>query len=1223
MIRRLLGFPLLELRSFWKRPVNIIMLVIFGLMSLGFVVGGVRIAVGSSDTGGAKLAINAPANLMFADTILFALILPFFVAVACGMPVLTDFDRRIHRLIFSTPISMTQYALARLLGAMTVLLVILGTWLVVQVALYELWPIDPNETIRVAFNPLSYVWPIALMALPQMLFVAGVSMWLGVRTRQPVLVFAMPVVILIAGVFFVWSFNPEWLPRRIDRLLMMVDPTGFRWLTRTFIDEDRGVAFYNTNWILPDTTFAISRAAFALAGLAGAWATGRRLARTETRDSRIPDARSLLDEAERSASAPGSIEHASIAARGGPLPALVSPPGFAASTWHILRQETRSLLRSPGVWLFGPLILLQIYGTTAFRPGTLDTEALVTTGTAAAGGFNTLTLLLCFLTLFYTVESLVREERCGLSSMFRASSVPTGAILAGKALANAVLAMVIVLAASLGIGLVLLVQGIRSGLWTGFELSVLFLVFGILLTPTLIVWCSFVAFMYAALRNRFVVYGLCLGTLIATGFATRFGYLNWMSAWHLWGVVRWSELDRLEFMWTPMLFNRITVLALAAFFIAAALAIWPRRTPDLRAIADRLAPRPLLRALRAPLLAAVPVAVLATYDGLRVLNGYEGKPRRDAAKAYWKRNSLTWEDTPSPALDKVDAEVKLFPQTRSLEVTATYTLRNPHAQPMAEIPLTLGPHLKSSDWKVDGISTDPIRKNQPDPCVEDRSGLFIVRPAQPLATGQTVVVSFRCEGTFPQGWSRFSAGAGEFVLPTGVVLTSFSPSFLPVVGFAQGVGVDEKNSRDAREYPPNHWKTRVDPLFGPAWTTSVRLAVEGPADWTINAVGVPKESTDLGARRRTVWESDHPVRFFNIVGGPLAASPGEVSTVYYDPRTPANVATMVKALDASRKRYSEWFAPYPWTLLRVTEFPGLAGYAQGFPGNISFSEEIGFLTRPNMDDEDVDSAFYIVAHEAGHQWWGNLVTPGKGPGGNIISEGLANFSAAMLLHHEKGDAQRQVLLRRWENSYVNGRNADSERPINRVDGSRPGDSVVTYDRAGFVFWMLRDLMGEETMLSGMREFIATWKDGVAMDGGLDFPVIEDFVEALRPHAGDPAAFDTFVKQWIFGTALPEFKVGDVTATRNGESSEVHGSLTNIGTGGASVTVRVQGEAPTQRGPDGKKPEPPHQDVVVRISPGGTAEFSVTAAFKPAKVVVDPEVMVLQIGRKRSEKVIGP
>ena len=1221
MKSQLLAFPRLELRTFWKKPVNLIMLVIFALMSAGFIAGGVIIRTGSSDTGGAKLAINSPANLLFSDTILFALLLPFFVAVACGMPILTDFDRGINRLIFSAPITMTRYAFSRLLGALAVLLAILVAWKVVQIGLYQLWPIDPNDVTRVAFQPLGYFWPLMVSALPQMLFVAGVSMWLGVRTRQPVLVFALPVVILVTGVFFLWGFHPEWLPLWADRLLMMVEPTGFRWLVRSYFHEDRGVAFYNSAWIVPDAAFALSRAAFAAVGLAAVWATGRRLARTEWRDRRIGKAEQLLADAGQSA---GNIgEHASLAARGGPIAATVRAPGFIASTWHILRQETRFLLRSPGVWLFGPLILLQIYGTTAFRPGTLDTDGLISTGTAAAGGFNTITLLLCFLTLFYTVESLVREERCGLSSMFRASAAPTGAILAGKTLANAVLAMVIVIAASMGIGIVLLVQGIRSGLWMPFQPSILVLILGVLLAPTLIVWCAFVAFLYAAVRNRFVVYGLAIGSLVGTGLATNFGYVNWLTAWHLWGAIQWSELDRLEFMRGAIVANRACVLALGALFIAAALAIWPRRLPDLRAVADRLRPWTLIRALRAPLVAAVPVFVLATYTGVMVHEGYEGKPKRDAAKAYWKRNSLTWQNVPSASLDRVEAEVKLFPQTRSLEAAATYTIRNPHVVAMAEIPLTLGSHMKGSDWTVDGVKTDPSKKDQAAPCIENRSGLYVVRPAHPLAANESVVVSFKSEGKLPDGWSRFSPGAAEFVLPTGVVLTSFSPSFLPVLGFVDGVGVDEKNVRDAKEYPPDNWKRRKDPLFGPAWTTNVRLTVEGPADWTLNAVGVVKESTESGGRRRTVWETDHPVRFFNIVGGPLTAANGENATVYYDTRTGANVPTMVKALEAARKRYSEWFAPYPWSLLRVTEFPGLAGYAQGFPGNISFSEDIGFMTRPTADEDELDSAFYIVAHESGHQWWGNMVTPGTGPGGNIISEGLANFSAAMLVHHEKGDAQRRVLLRRWENAYVNARSADSERSINRTDGSRPGDNVVTYDRAGFAFWMIRQLMGEEAMLAGMKEFIAKWKDGVAMDGGLNFPVIEDFVEALRPHAPDAAAFDAFIKQWIYGTVLPEFKVADIATEKTSAGYTVRGTVTNAGTGDVTVTVRVQGEAPAGLGPDGKKIEAAHEDVALQVVPGTAQSFAVPVSFKPAKVVLDPEVLVLQVGRKRTEKTVSP
>ncbi|MFM7135328.1 MAG: ABC transporter permease/M1 family aminopeptidase, partial [Planctomycetota bacterium] len=942
------------------------------------------------------------------------------------------------------------------------------------------------------------------------------------------------------------------------------------------------------------------------------------LARTEHDDLRVGEVRMLLAEAERMQADAALAEHAAIAARGGAPEATAVPPGFVRSTVDILRYETRALLRSPGVWLFGPLILIQSWLSTSFRPGPLDTELLMTTGAAAAGAFNTLTLLLCFLVLFYTIESLVREERCGLSGMFRASPVPTASVLAGKVLANAAMALVIIGCAALAIAIVLVKQASDTKIPVEFDVPVLFLILGVLLAPTLIVWGAFVSFLFALLRNRFVVYGVALGALIGTGFATQFGYMNWVTKWHMWSSIQWSELDRLGFMWTAIATNRLLVLALAAFFIVATLSMWPRRLPDLRAVADRMKPRAFFRAAIVPVLAALPVVAIAVYAGLSVRQGYGGAPEREAQKAYWKRNSKTFEDVPVPALDSVDGEVKLFPETRSLEVAATYVLRNPHARPMAEVPITVGSHLETSGWTVDGVETDPEKKDQPLPSIENRSGLHVIRPAKPLSRGETVTVAFRMKGVFPKGWSRTGAGTGEFILPSGVVLTSFGPSFLPVPGFVEGVGIDDRNQRDAREYPLDHWKSRVDPAFGPAWETNVRLAVEGPEDWVLNVVGVEKESVVTDGRRRTLWETEHPVRFFNIVGGPLEAMEGDGATVYYSKRTPHNVETMVKALAAARKRYGAWFGEYPWENLRVTQFPGLAGYAQGCPGNISFSDGIGYLARPVKEGEGVDGdastaldvAFYVVAHEAGHQWWGNMVMPGKGPGGNIISEGLAEFSALMLVHHELGDAQAQAVRRRWERAYTLGRSPDDERPINRTDGTRPGDQVVTYDRAGFVFWMLRETMGEEAMVAGLRAFVDRWRNGVETPEGLDFPLIEDMVESLRAHAPDVAAFDAFVSQWIYGTVLPELEFAEAPSI---DGCAVVGTLKNNGTCEIEVTVRASGE------PANSSEAVPMADVRVRIPMGGEAPFRIEAGFEPVKIAVDPEVRVLFSGRKRCER----
>jgi hypothetical protein len=162
-------------------------------------------------------------------------------------------------------------------------------------------------------------------------------------------------------------------------------------------------------------------------------------------------------------------------------------------------------------------------------------------------------------------------------------------------------------------------------------------------------------------------------------------------------------------------------------------------------------------------------------------------------------------------------------------------------------------------------------------------------------------------------------------------------------------------------------------------------------------------------------------------------------------------------------------------------------------------------------------------------------------------------------------------------------------------------------------------MGEERMLAGLQAFVTKWKDGVETPEGLDFPLIEDMVESLRPFAPDEARFDAFVAEWIFGTKLPELELGDVrvAAGESDGAQVVEGALRNIAPNGGEVevAVRVLGAKPEEPA-DAKAP---FEDVVVRLTGDAAGEFRVATTFKPAKIVVDPEVRLLFAGRKRCEK----
>ena len=177
--------------------------------------------------------------------------------------------------------------------------------------------------------------------------------------------------------------------------------------------------------------------------------------------------------------------------------------------------------------------------------------------------------------------------------------------------------------------------------------------------------------------------------------------------------------------------------------------------------------------------------------------------------------------------------------------------------------------------------------------------------------------------------------------------------------------------------PTTSSRERPNPRSEDRRPYTTRVKITGPADFTLNSVGIKTEETESNGRRTVVWESDHPVSFFNVVAGRWNVKRGEGTAVYYDPRHPYNVDEILGCLDSARKYYSEWFFPYPWKELKLSEFPDLATYAQGFPTNISFSEGVGFLTS---NSPTIHFAFEVTAHEAAPPVVGQHPDSGERPG---------------------------------------------------------------------------------------------------------------------------------------------------------------------------------------------------------------------------------------------------
>ena len=378
-------------------------------------------------------------------------------------------------------------------------------------------------------------------------------------------------------------------------------------------------------------------------------------------------------------------------------------------------------------------------------------------------------------------------------------------------------------------------------------------------------------------------------------------------------------------------------------------------------------------------------------------------------------------------------------------------------------------------WTADGDSIAP----------DTASHLYVFRLAHPLGPRDSVRIGFTYEGD-ASGLHKNGGGAMEFIVPSGAVMTSFGPTWFPFVGYDDGIGVDDKNRYEPRQYPSD-WYAGVTPaLFGSQRPMTVHTRITVAAGVTANGVGELVSDSTANGHRVMEWRTDQPVMAFNVVAGRYDVKVGEGTKLFYHPSHDYNVAEMIDAMNAARRWYGEWYGTYPWRTLKISEFPGLASYAQGFPSNISFSEDIGFLTK---SEPKTNLAFLVTAHESAHQWWGNMVQPGMGPGTNLLSEGMAHFSTALLIEQMKGWRNALEFRKRIETRYGDNRRSDAERKLYRIDGSKAGDGTVTYDKGGWVFWMLAERMGRARRAprhEGVRHRVARQR-GSPRAGGLHAP----------------------------------------------------------------------------------------------------------------------------------------
>jgi len=356
-----------------------------------------------------------------------------------------------------------------------------------------------------------------------------------------------------------------------------------------------------------------------------------------------------------------------------------------------------------------------------------------------------------------------------------------------------------------------------------------------------------------------------------------------------------------------------------------------------------------------------------------------------------------------------------------------------------------------------------------------------------------------------------------------------------------------------------------------------------------------------------------------------------------DPRVPV-VPMVVPAMSVSPARnaasvaanaaraityYAARFGPFPYHQLAVTQMPGRE--SQGWPGLV-FLSSYAFLNREERESLRMSPTEALIeqivpAHEAAHQWWGDLITWATYRD-QWFSEGLANYSALMMLEEENPEGFRQIMEKYRRDLITKNKEGNFPKDAGPVTlGSRLLSSqypesyeAISYGRGTWLFHMLRSMMLDAPEERGKRSIqgsvdepfmvaLRKVRDRYAGKAITTRELFDVFAEELPPSLRyeGKASLDWFVSGWVNGTSLPKLELRSVKFIPKDKATVVTGVIRQTDAPGDLVT-----SVPLYAVASGKTPV-----LVERVfADGPESSFRISAPLGTHKLLLDPNETIL-------------
>ncbi len=325
-----------------------------------------------------------------------------------------------------------------------------------------------------------------------------------------------------------------------------------------------------------------------------------------------------------------------------------------------------------------------------------------------------------------------------------------------------------------------------------------------------------------------------------------------------------------------------------------------------------------------------------------------------------------------------------------------------------------------------------------------------------------------------------------------------------------------KNKFGERTFFSDNWPDRarnwIPCVDHPSDKAQVEFKVSAPDYYIVVSNGaLVEETASQDGRKTTHWKEDISIPTKVMVIGVAKFSTQLVETVggidvwtYVFPGNKeigfSDYAIATKPL----KFYSNIIGPYPYEKLANVQSKTMFGGMEN-AGCIFYSEKT--VTGKNSMES-------LMAHEIAHQWFGNSVT--ELDWHHIwLSEGFATYFTAYYMEEQYGKSTMESLMQVSRRRVIR---AFENNPLPVIDTTVSNLMKLlntnSYQKGAWVLHMLRDEVGDEVFVSGIKTYYKRFKNGNALT--------KDFQKTMEEVS--KRDLGKFFEQWLIQPVLPELSL---------------------------------------------------------------------------------------------------